>query len=101
MHTHIRTQQYCTLHPNLPPPLPPPPRRFGDTVNTASRMETTCIPGHIHVSADTMLLLTEEPFKPTGGVEVKGKGRMETYLWTPMLLAENSHRARRRSAMVG
>ena len=28
-------------------------------------------------------LLSEEEWRATGGVEVKGKGRLETYLWTP------------------
>ncbi|KAL6765878.1 hypothetical protein V8C86DRAFT_9990 [Haematococcus lacustris] len=47
---------------------------FGDTMNTASRMESTCVPGHIQVSAATHALLKDlEPFTSTGGVEVKGK----------------------------
>ncbi|EFJ46970.1 guanylyl and adenylyl cyclase family member, partial [Volvox carteri f. nagariensis] len=55
---------------------------FGDTINTASRMESTGRPGAIHVSCATRRLLApeedEELWAPTGGVEVKGKGRMET-----------------------
>ncbi|GLI68295.1 hypothetical protein VaNZ11_012656 [Volvox africanus] len=54
---------------------------FGDTVNTASRMESTCEPGAIHVSAATRELLPEEHWVATGGVQVKGKGEMQTYLW--------------------
>ncbi|PNG99513.1 Atrial natriuretic peptide receptor 2, partial [Tetrabaena socialis] len=59
---------------------------FGDTINTASRMESTGRPGAIHVSAATKELLppseeADEGWQPTGGVEVKGKGRMETYFW--------------------
>ncbi|KXZ54068.1 hypothetical protein GPECTOR_5g175 [Gonium pectorale] len=54
---------------------------FGDTVNTASRMESTSQPGRIHVSGDTRALLPNERWEPTGGVEVKGKGVMPTYLW--------------------
>ncbi|GFH18227.1 guanylate cyclase domain-containing protein [Haematococcus lacustris] len=55
---------------------------FGDTMNTASRMESTCVPGHIQVSAATYALLKDlEPFTSTGGVEVKGKGLMDTYIW--------------------
>jgi class 3 adenylate cyclase/NACalpha-BTF3-like transcription factor len=54
---------------------------WGDTVNVASRMESTGEPGRIHVSdtfaqhltADTMTLL------PRGVVDVKGKGAMHTY----------------------
>ena len=55
---------------------------FGDTVNTASRMESTGRPGVIHVSAATRALLPpeedEEGWAPTGGVDVKGRGRMDT-----------------------
>lgn len=56
---------------------------FGDTMNTASRMETTCAHGSIHVSEATYRLLQDEILQYTGGVEVKGKGRMDTYLYTP------------------
>ncbi|KXZ52429.1 hypothetical protein GPECTOR_9g473 [Gonium pectorale] len=56
---------------------------FGDTVNTASRMESTCEPGAIHASAATAALLPDEAWAPTGGVQVKGKGEMQTFLWRP------------------
>ncbi|KXZ53574.1 hypothetical protein GPECTOR_6g491 [Gonium pectorale] len=56
---------------------------FGDTVNTASRMESTGTPGAIHASEATHALLRAEAWTPTGGLEVKGKGRMQTYLWFP------------------
>ncbi|GFR47225.1 hypothetical protein Agub_g8909 [Astrephomene gubernaculifera] len=54
---------------------------FGDTVNTASRMESTAEPGTIHVSGDAQTLLRKEYWEPTGGVEVKGKGLMHTFVW--------------------
>ncbi|GLI68220.1 hypothetical protein VaNZ11_012566 [Volvox africanus] len=57
---------------------------FGDTVNTASRMESTGVPGAIHASEATFRRLprTEQAeWKPTGGIQVKGKGLMQTYLW--------------------
>ncbi|EFJ47295.1 guanylyl and adenylyl cyclase family member [Volvox carteri f. nagariensis] len=55
---------------------------FGDTINTASRMESTGVPGRIHVSEATRNLLPHEPWEPRGeGIEVKGKGIMKTYLW--------------------
>ncbi|KAG2489709.1 hypothetical protein HYH03_011816 [Edaphochlamys debaryana] len=58
---------------------------FGDTVNTASRMESTGSPGAIHVSSATRELLGTDVagFAPTGGVSVKGKGLMYTYLYDP------------------
>jgi len=56
---------------------------FGDTMNTASRMESTGVPCRIHVSEATHKLLMHEKWEPTGGVEVKGKGIMQTYLWVP------------------
>ncbi|GIL80720.1 hypothetical protein Vretifemale_10030, partial [Volvox reticuliferus] len=59
---------------------------FGDTINTASRMESTGTPGAIHVSSDTYALLSDAckhtGWSASGGIEVKGKGMMETYLWT-------------------
>ncbi|GIL82083.1 hypothetical protein Vretifemale_11025, partial [Volvox reticuliferus] len=65
---------------------------FGDTVNTASRMESTGVPGAIHVSATTRALLPaaedhDGGWQATGGVDVKGKGVMETFLWTPKRFA--------------
>ncbi|KXZ49407.1 hypothetical protein GPECTOR_21g633 [Gonium pectorale] len=70
---------------------------FGDTINTASRMESTGRPGAVHISATTRGLLPpeedEEGWAPTGGVEVKGKGRMETFLWC----SESAGASRRRS----
>jgi class 3 adenylate cyclase len=55
---------------------------FGDTMNVASRMETNCPPGKIHISAEANTMLIEASdiqTIPVGGVEVKGKGMMETY----------------------
>merc|ERR1711933_342401 len=56
---------------------------FGDTVNTASRMESTGKPGCLQVSKSTRDLLPDEPWEATGGVEAKGKGMMETFLLKP------------------
>jgi class 3 adenylate cyclase len=53
---------------------------FGDAMNTASRMETTCPHGCVQVSDDTYKLLAAagatDGLTCTGGVEVKGKGTM-------------------------
>ncbi|XP_077998120.1 uncharacterized protein LOC144451195 [Glandiceps talaboti] len=55
---------------------------FGDTVNTASRMESNCLPGKIQITQSTGRLLTELGgfhVTPRGQVEIKGKGLMMTY----------------------
>ncbi|KAL7289320.1 hypothetical protein TKK_0017250 [Trichogramma kaykai] len=54
---------------------------FGDTVNTASRMQTTSKPGKIHISPSTKALLPADEYviEPRGVVSVKGKGEMETF----------------------
>ena len=57
---------------------------WGDTVNTASRMESEGIPGAIQISPAThdMLATAGFRFEPRGTIEVKGKGPMETWLLT-------------------
>ncbi|CAH1111227.1 unnamed protein product [Psylliodes chrysocephalus] len=55
---------------------------FGDTVNTASRMESTGMPQKIHVSETTRIIL--ESFgtfelEHRGEVELKGKGTVTSY----------------------
>uniref|UniRef100_A0A8C3NZS3 Guanylate cyclase domain-containing protein n=1 Tax=Cyanoderma ruficeps TaxID=181631 RepID=A0A8C3NZS3_9PASS len=56
---------------------------FGDTVNTASRMESTGLPYRIHVSqstVDTLRNLNEGyEIIPRGKTELRGKGVEETY----------------------
>jgi class 3 adenylate cyclase/ActR/RegA family two-component response regulator len=53
---------------------------WGDTVNTASRMESHSVTGRIHVSEATRRALDGRfQFEPRGQIEVKGKGLMETY----------------------
>ena len=55
---------------------------FGDTVNTASRMETSGEAGKIHLSPATKALLdTHKTFLTSlrGEVNIKGKGRMSTH----------------------
>jgi adenylate cyclase len=53
---------------------------WGDTVNTASRMESQGRPDAIHCSASAFELLRDDfLFEPRGTIDVKGKGPMETY----------------------
>jgi class 3 adenylate cyclase/CheY-like chemotaxis protein len=54
---------------------------WGDTVNTASRMESLGISGTIQVTAATYERLKDKyRFQERGTLEVKGKGEMVTYL---------------------
>jgi guanylate cyclase len=53
---------------------------WGDTVNTASRMESHGAPGKIHVSEATRALLDGAyAFEDRGVVTVKGKGELRTF----------------------
>ena len=54
---------------------------WGDTVNTASRMESSGVPGAIQITAATHELIRDAfVCEPRGSVQVKGKSTMETYL---------------------
>lgn len=54
---------------------------WGDTVNTASRMESQGIAGDIQVSDRVYNLLQDEyDFVERGKIQMKGKGEMTTYL---------------------
>jgi class 3 adenylate cyclase len=53
---------------------------WGDTVNTASRMESSGTPEEIHVSREVFQRLTGKfELEARGTIQVKGKGEMETY----------------------
>jgi len=53
---------------------------WGDTVNTAKRMESYGVPGRVHVSAATRQALGDAfRFEPRGPLDIKGKGLVETY----------------------
>ncbi len=53
---------------------------WGDTVNLASRMESSGLPGKIQVTAETYEILKDEYiFEERGQILVKGKGEMTTY----------------------
>lgn len=54
---------------------------WGDTVNTASRMESHGIAGEIQLTPATARLLDGDfVISPRGEVDVKGKGRMEVFM---------------------
>lgn len=56
---------------------------FGDTVNTASRMESNSLPMKIHISQTTKELIGDEyQIEERGEVQIKGKGNMKTYWLT-------------------
>ncbi|HET7678260.1 MAG TPA: adenylate/guanylate cyclase domain-containing protein [Candidatus Limnocylindrales bacterium] len=54
---------------------------WGDTVNTAARMQSSGVPGRIHVAQSTRALLGDAyEFDEREPVDVKGLGPMTTYL---------------------
>jgi 3'5'-cyclic nucleotide phosphodiesterase/Adenylate and Guanylate cyclase catalytic domain len=61
---------------------------FGDTMNTASRIESSGVPGRIHVSQETALLLEEAGkadwvIPRNELVTLKGKGELQTFFVRP------------------
>jgi class 3 adenylate cyclase len=65
---------------------------FGDTVNVASRMQSTGDPHRVHISHETSQLLTEAGkehwvTQRLEVVSVKGKGRLQTYWAKPLPLS--------------
>ncbi|WP_249071198.1 adenylate/guanylate cyclase domain-containing protein [Argonema antarcticum] len=53
---------------------------WGDTVNVASRMESSGLPGNIQITSSTYELLQDKYwFEKRGTIKIKGKGEMTTY----------------------
>ena len=53
---------------------------WGDAVNLASRMESTGVPGRIHVGPGSYPLLVDAfTLEPRGMIAVKGKGEIPTW----------------------
>ncbi|TMF36003.1 MAG: adenylate/guanylate cyclase domain-containing protein [Chloroflexi bacterium] len=66
---------------------------WSDAVNTASRMESHGEPGRIHVTAAIAARLGDGYMLiPRGGIEVKGKGTMETFFVESAALNGNAPR---------
>ncbi|CAH1793096.1 unnamed protein product [Owenia fusiformis] len=66
---------------------------FGDTVNTASRMESTSVPRKIQISESTNRLLHQLGGYITakrGQIHIKGKGEMETFWLTGKLFYDKT-----------
>jgi class 3 adenylate cyclase len=58
---------------------------FGDTVNTASRLENLSEPMKINVSVDVMKELGDSyKYEDRGELEVKGKNKMHLYFVIPI-----------------
>jgi class 3 adenylate cyclase len=56
---------------------------WGDTVNTASRMESSGVVGKVNASQATVDRINSDPefvFQSRGKIAAKGKGEMEMYL---------------------
>lgn len=74
---------------------------WGDTVNTASRMESHGLAGHIQVTQATYERLQERyDFEERGCIPVKGKGEVRTYLLTGRKDRRHNDRVNGSMAMV-
>jgi len=79
---------------------------FGDTMNVASRMESTSLPGHLQVSATTYDLLSSFGNNYVLGflprtVNVKGKGTMNTYLLDGSKVSSSQDQVRFSDSITG
>ena len=60
---------------------------FGDTINVASRMQTTADPNTIHMSATShQMLINKADVEFRGISQIKGKGAMPTFMWKAPVL---------------
>jgi adenylate cyclase len=71
---------------------------WGDTVNTASRMESHGVPGRIQVTARTAEALGSSfALERRGTIEVKGKGPMDTFFLVGPLVGRDGQSPRPRT----
>ncbi len=66
--------------------LTPRYKLFGDTVNTASRMESTCPHGKVQASPATAKLISKHTFRldEQPAIDVKGKGKIAPFWVSPV-----------------
>ncbi|MGH2512273.1 MAG: adenylate/guanylate cyclase domain-containing protein, partial [Candidatus Limnocylindrales bacterium] len=65
---------------------------WGDTVNTASRMESSGLPGRIQVTEVVFeRLRSAYEFEARGDVDIKGKGSLRTYLLSGRHILSGRH----------
>ena len=63
---------------------------FGDTMNTAARMEQKSIAECIHATQDVVDLVPDESWEKRKKIDFKGKGLMQTYLLRVKTLKETN-----------
>jgi PAS domain S-box-containing protein len=73
---------------------------IGDTINVAARLQTTDVPGNVHIPQSTFELIQNGDFKieRRGETFLKGKGKTMTYLVTSVT-AEHADSARAESGI--
>ena len=82
--TRYRATKYAGGIGRILDPIQPQYDIWGNTVNVASRMDSTGLPNHTQVTENVYEVLKNSPyeFQCRGKVKVKGKGEMTTYFLT-------------------
>lgn len=77
---------------------------FGDTINTASRMQSNGEAGKIHISnksKDLLELFGDFIILPRGEIQIKGKGGMKTFWLDCATKPKETKRTRRQASKQG